>query len=209
MLLAVFLAVNVIAVSCSRAPQTLSVAQLTSQPEKYNGKQVTVEGFYLGGFEIVALSNELVPSTFRQGNVSPKEPLIWVTGSLGSAVLNKLYVQNNTRPATPNGMAKYGLPALLNTGANTAKWTHTNTSSLSPAPSSPMDSARQLTASATSRYSRSFQNLLGVAQARCLCHPFGLVWGFEFLILDLNQIPVSSRPDLRILSTFSGLPASA
>jgi hypothetical protein len=83
----------------------LSVTDLTSQPAKYNGREINVEGFYFSGFEISALAGELVSAGYRPDNLIPQAPLIWLTGDLGPDVYNHLSQQANT----PSGYTeRYG-----------------------------------------------------------------------------------------------------
>ena len=86
-------------------PLSVNFGDLTGQPVVYNGQLVSVEGYYFSGFEVSALTAALVPSTFRPGNVTPAQPLIWVTGNLGDDVYAGLAVQTET----PSGYAeRYG-----------------------------------------------------------------------------------------------------
>jgi hypothetical protein len=112
---ATVLAVMAMGVGCSQQG-TLSVAELTSAPERYNGKEVTVEGFYFSGFEITALSGELVPSTYEPGNVAPKPPLIWVEGNMGEDVYEQLYVQTNTPSGYPEHYGKVKIAGIFQYG---------------------------------------------------------------------------------------------
>ena len=88
------------------APINVTFSQLTVQPQSYTGRFVTLEAFYFSGFEISALAMELVPSSFYPGNVTPQQPLIWVTGSLGQAVYDNLYKQSVTPSGYPESFGK-------------------------------------------------------------------------------------------------------
>ncbi len=46
--------------------------QLFVSPEQYHGKQITMEGFYFQGFEIVLPSERLEISGYVKGNIVPK-----------------------------------------------------------------------------------------------------------------------------------------
>ena len=86
-------------------PLSVNFSDLTGQPSAYTGRLVSVEGYYFSGFEISALASALAPSNFRPGNVTPVQPLIWVTGNLGDAVYAGLAVQTET----PSGyVERYG-----------------------------------------------------------------------------------------------------
>ncbi len=66
--------------SCGRDGQggeagEVTIGQLTSSPERYDGKPVRTEGFYLSAFETSALGE----STYRQGEVVYLTgPAIWL-----------------------------------------------------------------------------------------------------------------------------------
>jgi hypothetical protein len=77
--------------------------ELISQPESFNNRYVTVDAYYFSGFEISALAASLVPSTYTPSNVTPAQPLIWVTGDLGQSVYQNLKQQTNT----PSGYTEY------------------------------------------------------------------------------------------------------
>jgi hypothetical protein len=108
-------------VSACQRPTSLTFEQVITHPENYNEKQITVEGFFFNGFEIVCLSQKLVPSTFHAGNVAPAQPLIWVTGDLGKDVYDHLYTQNET----PSGYAEhYGKVRVTGTFHYGSKYGH-------------------------------------------------------------------------------------
>lgn len=56
----------------------VSLSELISQPEKYNGKNVALEAFYFSGFEISVICESLGPSTYGAGRMVPAGELIWV-----------------------------------------------------------------------------------------------------------------------------------
>ncbi|PPD58034.1 hypothetical protein JP09_007015 [Dehalogenimonas etheniformans] len=96
------------ATSCGAGtPKTVpfSFSELIDHPALYNSRAVTVNGYYFSGFEISALASALVQSTFDPSNVTPVQPLIWITGDLGQAVYQNLMQQTNTPSGYPE---KYG-----------------------------------------------------------------------------------------------------
>jgi hypothetical protein len=77
--------------------------ELISQPASFNNRYMTLDAYYFSGFEISALASSLVPSTVNPQNVTPAQPLIWVTGDLGQSVYQNLKQQTNT----PSGYTEY------------------------------------------------------------------------------------------------------
>ncbi len=71
----------------------ITASQLTSNPEEYNGKTVTVTALYFDAFEMMALCDSLKPSTLTPGDLAPQEPYIWLEGGLPKAIYDKLYTQ--------------------------------------------------------------------------------------------------------------------
>jgi hypothetical protein len=84
LLAAIVVVTLVLAISCtsnSVSGKTIDINDLLTSPGKYNGRDITVEGYYFSGFEIVVISDTLQPSTFAQGNVIPGTPMVWLTGN--------------------------------------------------------------------------------------------------------------------------------
>lgn len=82
---------------------TIDFNRLIDDAEKYNGKTVSVEGYYFSGFEITALSGNLQASSFREGNVMPVTPMIWLTGTFPENFKDGL----NEQSVTPSGYPEY------------------------------------------------------------------------------------------------------
>ena len=88
---------------CGGGVSQTTFSQLISQPASFNNRTITVDAYYFSGFEISALTSALVPSTFNPPNVTPVQPIIWITGNLGDAVYQSLKKQSNT----PSGYTEY------------------------------------------------------------------------------------------------------
>jgi hypothetical protein len=73
--------------------QSLDYSQLISQAEKYNGRIVTLEAYYFGGFEISALSGSAGPASSGPWRIAPSGPLIWVEGGMTQDLLDRMYKQ--------------------------------------------------------------------------------------------------------------------
>lgn len=72
--------------------------QLVSNPERYNGKRITVEAFYFHGFEIIVICDSLKYSGYAEGHLIPDSKLIWVEGGIPLEVYNKLNRQQIIGP---------------------------------------------------------------------------------------------------------------
>ena len=86
------LSIIVFAIGCNEV-QEVAFDQLLSNPDKYNGKQVIIDGFYFGGFEVIVLSESLEYSGYAEGHLVPKGRMVWIEGEIPSEVFNKLYLQ--------------------------------------------------------------------------------------------------------------------
>jgi hypothetical protein len=118
----IYLFSGVLLAACQPA-KVLSVTGLISQPDKYNGKEITVEGYYFSGFEISALAGELAAANYKPGNLVPQAPLIWLTGDLGPGVYNQLYQQADT----PSGYdERYGMVRVTGIFQYGGKYGHMN-----------------------------------------------------------------------------------
>jgi hypothetical protein len=99
------------------SPVSVTFDQLVNQPSVYNGKFITVEGFYFSGFEIAALSTELLTATYNPNNLTPKQPLIWITGNLGQDVYDNLYHQSNTPSGYTENFGKVRITGTFQYGS--------------------------------------------------------------------------------------------
>ncbi len=80
--------------------------QLFSNLSGYSNKEVTMEGFYFHGFEIIVLSERLEYSGFAEGHLVPKGRLIWVSGGIPKEVYDKLNQQQMMGPVERYGKVK-------------------------------------------------------------------------------------------------------
>jgi len=72
--------------------------QLFSNPDQYDGKEISLEGFFFHGFEIVVLSEGLGYSEFTQGHLVPKGRMIWIEGKISQNIYDELYKQEMMGP---------------------------------------------------------------------------------------------------------------
>lgn len=68
--------------------------QLFSNPNHYNGKEITIEGFIFLGFEIMVLSDELKESGYTKGHLIPGERMLWLESGIPTEIYDQLYEQN-------------------------------------------------------------------------------------------------------------------
>ncbi len=83
-----------------------TLEQLFTNPDKYNGKQVIVEGFYFHGFETIVLSERLEYSGYAEGHLVPKGKMLWVEGGIPKEIYDKLNQQQMMGPAERYGKVK-------------------------------------------------------------------------------------------------------
>ena len=72
--------------------------QLFSNPSQYSGKDITLEGFFFLGFEIMVISEELHYSGYAEGHLTPSDRMIWIEGGVPTNIYNNLYEQNMMGP---------------------------------------------------------------------------------------------------------------
>ena len=77
---------------------TISFDQLFSDSGQYNNQEVTIEGFYFQGFEIIVLSEKLEYSGFAAGHLIPKGKMIWISGGIPEEIYEKLDRQQMMGP---------------------------------------------------------------------------------------------------------------
>ena len=80
--------------------------QLFANPDQYNGKQIILEGFYFGGFEVIVLSEKLEYSGYTPGHLIPKGRMAWIEGGIPSEVYDKLYQQQMMGPTECYGKVR-------------------------------------------------------------------------------------------------------
>jgi len=76
----------------------LTFEQLFTDPAQYHGKQITLEGFYFQGFEVIVLSERLEPSGYAEGHLVPKGSILWVEDGIPPEIYDRLYEQDMMGP---------------------------------------------------------------------------------------------------------------
>ena len=92
----------------NQAPKVQEVTfnQLFADLDKYNGNEITIEGFYFHGFEVIVLSESLEYSGYAQGHLIPKGKMVWVEGGIPKEVYDKLYQQQMMGPLERYGKVR-------------------------------------------------------------------------------------------------------
>ena len=92
----------------NQAPKVQEVTfnQLFADLDKYNGNEITIEGFYFHGFEVIVLSESLESSGYAQGHLIPKGKMVWVEGGIPKEVYDKLYQQQMMGPLERYGKVR-------------------------------------------------------------------------------------------------------
>ena len=97
-----------LAVSACQQKQTEGVTfeQLFSSPQRYNGKDICLEGFYFHGFEVIVLSERLEASGYAPGHLVPKGNLVWIEGGIPKEIYDQLQQQAMMGPTERYGKLK-------------------------------------------------------------------------------------------------------
>ena len=80
--------------------------QLFTSPAQYHGRQITLEGFYFHGFEVIVLSEGLEPSGYAEGHLIPKGRMLWIEGGIPLEIYNRLQEQKMMGPSERYGKLK-------------------------------------------------------------------------------------------------------
>ena len=86
--------------------QDVTLEQLFTNRDKYNGKQITVEGFYFHGFEVIVLSERLEYSGYAEGHLAPKGKMLWVEGGIPKEIYDELNQQQMMGPSERYGKVR-------------------------------------------------------------------------------------------------------
>ena len=83
--------------------QEVTFDQLFAKPDEYNGRQIILEGFYFGGFEVIVVSEKLEYSGYAPGHLVPKGRMLWIEGGIPKEVYDRLYQQEMMGPSERYG----------------------------------------------------------------------------------------------------------
>ena len=95
------------AIGCNQEKSgEVTFEQLFSNPGQYNGRDITLEGFYFQGFEVQVMVESLEYSGYAEGHLVPKGKMLWVEGGVPLEVYNGLYQQSMTGPEERYGKVR-------------------------------------------------------------------------------------------------------
>jgi len=99
MIIGVSLIVFLVPVGCvSSKGQTVSFDDLFANSGKYDGRYISIEGFYFSGFEVQVIAESLDYSGYAEGHLTPKGRVIWVERGTPLEVYDQLYQQTMMGP---------------------------------------------------------------------------------------------------------------
>ncbi|MFC1592915.1 hypothetical protein ACFL4C_02760 [Candidatus Omnitrophota bacterium] len=78
--------------------QEVTFEQLFLTPEKYNGKDIIIEGYYYHGWETIVLSEELVYSGNAPGHLIPDGEMLWIEQGVPKEIYDNAYHQQTMGP---------------------------------------------------------------------------------------------------------------
>ena len=88
-----FLLVMVSGCQQKQAVEEVTFEQLFASPQRYDGKDVCLEGFYFHGFELIVLSERLETSGYAPGHLVPRGEVVWIEGGIPMEIYDQLHQQ--------------------------------------------------------------------------------------------------------------------
>ena len=86
--------------------QEVTFEQLFVDPDTYNGKLISIEGFYFQGFEIQVITEKLEHSGYAEGHLVPKGRMVWIEGGIPEEVFDRLKQQQMLGPTERYGKVR-------------------------------------------------------------------------------------------------------
>lgn len=80
--------------------------QLFADPHQYNTNEITIEGFFFHGFEVIVLSERLELSGYAEGHLIPAGRMVWVEGGIPQETYDNLYQQQSMGPLEHYGKVR-------------------------------------------------------------------------------------------------------
>ena len=78
--------------------QEIKFENLASNPRKYNGHKIIIEGLFFQGWEVIVLCEELEVSGIAENHLVPVGMMIWVEGGVPRDVYDLLHKQDMLGP---------------------------------------------------------------------------------------------------------------
>jgi hypothetical protein len=86
--------------------QGFSFEQWLSDPDQYNSQEITIDGYYFEGFEIIVLSEKLNYSGQAEGLFIPTGRMLWIEGGIPQEIFDSLYQQDVMGPTERYGQIR-------------------------------------------------------------------------------------------------------
>ena len=86
--------------------QEFSFEQWFSDPNQYNDQEITIDGYYFTGFEIIVLSENLYYTGYAQGHLWPTGRMLWIEGGIPLEIYDSLYQQEMIGPTERYGQIR-------------------------------------------------------------------------------------------------------
>ncbi len=86
--------------------QVITLGELLASPDRYDDREILLEGFYFQGWESNLMSERMEPTGFAEGHLWPRGQQVWVEGSIPEAVYNGLHQQEMMGPLERYGKVR-------------------------------------------------------------------------------------------------------
>jgi len=94
----------------------ITFSQLISQADRYNGKTVTLDAFYFGGWEVSVISESVGPSSTGVWRIVPAGTPVWVEGGISQDLQSKLMGQSDGFSGHTERLGKLRITGRFETG---------------------------------------------------------------------------------------------
>ncbi|MAF39330.1 MAG: hypothetical protein CL696_10750 [Chloroflexi bacterium] len=86
--------------------QDTTLGDLFASPDRYNSREIILEGFYFHGWESNLLSERMESSGLAEGHLWPQGQKVWVEGSIPTEVYDRLHQQEMMGPLERYGKVR-------------------------------------------------------------------------------------------------------
>ncbi len=93
-------------VDTPKVTQEVTFQQLMSDPNKYHGMDIVIEGFYYQGFETIILCKKLDYSGLAPGHLVPKGEKLWIEKGVPREIYDNAYQQQMLGPLERYGKVR-------------------------------------------------------------------------------------------------------
>lgn len=78
--------------------QVFNFEKYFSEPTKFHDQEISIEGYYFNGFEIIVLSEKLNYSGYAEGHIIPTGKMFWISGEIPLEIYTNLHQQQMMGP---------------------------------------------------------------------------------------------------------------